>query len=175
MNIILVLDDNNYTADMPIVQKTGARGVILRDGKIAVQKGKAGDCKILGGGMEGAESAADSLYREVLEEAGLYIIKDKVKELGTVVERRQDLYQQGVLYCCNTTYYLCEIEERTTTPNLTPSELAKGYDIIVGDPLYKLIMPKNSSARFIERPHRAQSGRLYPPTEKTIAEVIGEV
>ena len=54
-------------------------------------------------------------------------------------------------------------------------ELSKGYDIIVGDPLYKLIMPKNSTARFIERPHRAQSGRLYPPTEKTIAEVMGEV
>ena len=53
-------------------------------------------------------------------------------------------------------------------------ELAKGYDIIVGDPLYKLIMPKNSSARFIERPHRAQSGRLYPPTDKPISEVIGK-
>ena len=129
MNILLVLDDNNYTTDMPIVQKQGARGVILRDGKLAVQKGKAGDCKILGGGMEGTESAADSLYREVLEEAGLYIIKDKVKELGTIVERRQDLYKQGVLYCCNTTYYLCEIEERTTVPNLTPSEIAKGYEL----------------------------------------------
>lgn len=54
-------------------------------------------------------------------------------------------------------------------------ELKKGYSIIVGDPLYKLLMPKNGTARFVERPHRAQSGRLYPPTDKPISEVIGEV
>ena len=54
-------------------------------------------------------------------------------------------------------------------------ELKKGYSIIVGDPLYKLLLPKDSPARFVERPHRAQSGRLYPPTEKTLDELVTEL
>ncbi len=53
-------------------------------------------------------------------------------------------------------------------------ELAKGYAAVVGDPLYKLLLPANSPTKFIERPHRAQSGRLYPPTEKPISDVMGE-
>ena len=53
-------------------------------------------------------------------------------------------------------------------------ELKKGYSLIVGDPLYKSVMPKSSTARFVERPHRAQSGRLYPPTEKPVSELIAE-
>ena len=54
-------------------------------------------------------------------------------------------------------------------------ELKKGYYAVIGDPLYKLLLPKNSPGIFIERPHRAQSGRLYPPTEKTLDELIEEL
>ena len=49
------------------------------------------------------------------------------------------------------------------------------YYAVIGDPLYKLLLPKNSPGIFIERPHRAQSGRLYPPTEKTLDELIEEL
>ena len=54
-------------------------------------------------------------------------------------------------------------------------ELKKDYYAVIGDPLYKLLLPKNSPGIFIERPHRAQSGRLYPPTEKTLDELIEEL
>jgi len=55
------------------------------------------------------------------------------------------------------------------------AELAKNYFAVIGDPLYKMLLPKNSRSIFIERPHRAQSGRLYPPTEKTLDELIEEI
>lgn len=54
-------------------------------------------------------------------------------------------------------------------------ELKKDYYAVIGDPLYKLLLPKNSNSIFIERPHRAQSGRIYPPTEKTLDELIEEL
>lgn len=54
-------------------------------------------------------------------------------------------------------------------------ELKKDYYAVIGDPLYKLLLPKNSPGIFIERPHRAQSGRLYTPTEKTLDELIEEL
>lgn len=54
-------------------------------------------------------------------------------------------------------------------------ELRKDRFAVIGDPLYRLLMPKNSPALFVERPHRAQSGRLYPPTEKTLDELLDEL
>lgn len=45
------------------------------------------------------------------------------------------------------------------------AELRKDYDSILGDPLYKELLPQNSKCKFIERPHRALSGRLYPFSE----------
>ena len=54
------------------------------------------------------------------------------------------------------------------------AELAKGYYAILGDPLYKLLLPKDSESIYIERPHRAQSSRIYPPTEVTLDEIAAK-
>ena len=51
-------------------------------------------------------------------------------------------------------------------------ELRKGYFAVVGDPLYKLLLPRDSKTVYIERPHRALSSRLYPPTNQTIDQLI---
>ncbi len=52
--------------------------------------------------------------------------------------------------------------------------LAKGYHAILGDPLYKMLLPRDFTGIYIERPHRAQSGRLYPPTEITLDEIAAK-
>ena len=54
-------------------------------------------------------------------------------------------------------------------------ELKKNYFAVVGDPLYKLLLPRNSETKFIERPHRALSGRLYPAASKTIDQLLTEI
>lgn len=55
------------------------------------------------------------------------------------------------------------------------AELKKDYFAVVGDPLYKLLLPRNSETKFIERPHRALSGRLYPAAPKTIDQLLTEI
>lgn len=129
MKTLMVFDDKNYTDDMPVCEKFAARGVILRDGRLAVQKGSAGDCKILGGGMEPKEDVKDALYREVLEEAGLFIIKDTIRGLGTISEMREDIFTKGTKFVCHTSFYQCEIREETTKPHMTQSEIEKGYHL----------------------------------------------
>jgi hypothetical protein len=52
------------------------------------------------------------------------------------------------------------------------AELKKNYFAVVGDPLYKLLLPRNSETKFIERPHRALSGRLYPAASQTIDQLL---
>ena len=52
------------------------------------------------------------------------------------------------------------------------AELKKNYFAVVGDPLYKLLLPRNSETKFVERPHRALSGRLYPVVSQTIDQLL---
>lgn len=52
------------------------------------------------------------------------------------------------------------------------AELQKEYSLIVGDPLYRLLLPKDSGSIYVERPHRALSSRLYQPHNQTIDELI---
>lgn len=55
------------------------------------------------------------------------------------------------------------------------AELKKNYFAVAGDPLYKLLLPRDSETTFIERPHRALSGRLYPAVSKTLDQLLTEV
>lgn len=55
------------------------------------------------------------------------------------------------------------------------TELKKNWFAVVGDPLYKLLLPRGSETRFIERPHRALSGRLYPAAPQTLDQLLLEM
>ena len=69
--------------------------------------------------------------------------------------------------------------EVTTIPLYTEAairtEVRKDYDIILGDPLYKLLLPQNYSCIFLSRPHRALSGRLYPFNEYNLTNYLEEL
>ena len=69
--------------------------------------------------------------------------------------------------------------EVTTVPLYTEAairtEVRKDYDIILGDPLYKLLLPQNHSCIFLSRPHRALSGRLYPLNEYNLTNYLEEL
>ena len=41
MKVLAVFDEKNYTDEMPEYERYCVRGVIIRDGKIAMQKGKS--------------------------------------------------------------------------------------------------------------------------------------
>ena len=55
------------------------------------------------------------------------------------------------------------------------TEVRKDYDIIFGDPLYKLLLPQNHNCMFLSRPHRALSGRLYPFNEYKFTKYFEEL
>ena len=61
------------------------------------------------------------------------------------------------------------------TESKIQAKLQKDYDIIIGDGLYKLMLPENHSAFYIERPHRALSGRLNEPVKQTLDEFIQSI
>lgn len=134
MRILLTLDRNDYSPDMPVREKYSTRAVIVREGRIATQRGLAGDYKLLGGGVEPGEDYGESLCREVQEESGLIVMPDSIREIGEIIERRRDIFEPGEVYVCHSLFYLCRVKDEMTEPNMTQSEITKGYHLTWATP-----------------------------------------
>ena len=129
MKTILVLDEKNYTDDMPVFEKYGVRAIICRNGLYAMQRSTDGEYKIPGGGVEKGESFMDTLSREVMEETGLKVLPETVREIGEITEIREDLHKSGNKYICHSLFYFCDVSDEVGEMKLTPSEVLKGYTL----------------------------------------------
>ena len=127
MKRLLTLDLKDYTDEMPLFEKHTVRAIILRDGRLLMQRSDTGEYKIPGGGVEDGENRIVALEREVREETGFVIIPGSVEEIGEILEVRQDVFRKGTKYICHSYYYFCDVGEETFELQMTPSEIAKGF------------------------------------------------
>ena len=134
MRILKTIDKGDYTSSMPVFEKYTVRGVIIREGKLAVQQSKAGDYKILGGGVEQGESLADALLREVQEESGLVVIPESIRPIGEIVEKRRDIFDPSMIYVCHSCFFFCDAMERMEAMHMTESEKEKGFHLVWATP-----------------------------------------
>lgn len=102
MRRLFVLDSKDYDDTHSVTVKNTVRAIICRDGRYAMQQNRDGIYKIPGGGVENNESLLDTLCRETLEETGLVVIRDSVREIGDVLELRRDLFEEDNKYECRT-------------------------------------------------------------------------
>ena len=88
MKILFTLDSKEYDESIEVVYRPSARGVIIKDGKVAMIHSEKYDYfKFPGGGIEEGESPIDAVIREVKEESGLTVIPESIRELGNVHRR----------------------------------------------------------------------------------------
>lgn len=127
MKTLFTLDLENYTDDMPLVERYAVRALIQRDGFWAMQRSNSGEYKIPGGGVENGESYQEALLREVREETGLFVVPDSIREIGEVLEIREDTFQKGTKYIAHSFYYFCEVTEEIAQTSMTENEMEKGY------------------------------------------------
>ncbi len=129
MKILATFDAKDYQNTVDVCEKCSVRAIILRDGKLAMQRGVDGAYKIPGGGPEDGEDDRLALAREVLEETGLRVIEPTITELGEIVEIRRDLFDDSKKYVCRSRFYFCRVGEGQEELKLTSSEEAKGYEL----------------------------------------------
>ncbi len=129
MKILATFDAKDYQNTVDVCEKRSVRAIILRDGKLAMQRGADGAYKIPGGGPENGENDRLALVREVLEETGLRVIEPTITELGEIVEIRRDLFDCTKKYVCRSCFYFCRVGEGQEELKLTSSEEAKGYEL----------------------------------------------
>lgn len=129
MKILATFDAKDYQNTVGVYEKYSVRGIIVRDGRLAMQCSRDGEYKIPGGGIEEGEDCIQALIREVREETGLHVIEDEIIELGEIVELRRDIFDATKKYVCHSLFYYCKVGEKQDELKLTPSEVAKGYEL----------------------------------------------
>lgn len=130
MRILATFDAKDYQDTTGVYEKFSVRGIVMREGRLAMQCSKDGEYKIPGGGMESGESERQALIREIREETGLYVLEEAITELGEIVELRRDIFDPAKKYICHSLFYYCRVEKgRQDALKLTTSEVAKGYEL----------------------------------------------
>lgn len=129
MKILATFDAKDYMDTVGVYEKYSVRGIIVRDGRLAMQCSRTGEFKIPGGGLEPGEDYIQALVREVREETGLHVIEDAIVELGEIVELRRDIFDATKKYVCHSLFYYCKVGEEQDELQLTPSEIEKGYEL----------------------------------------------
>lgn len=134
MKTIAILDSKNYDPEEPRILRRAVRAVVVKNGRVALVKSlKEGFYKFPGGGIEQGETHIDTLVRETLEEVGLTLKKETVKELGRIYEIRRSIGGEGVFEQENF-YYHAEAEDGVLPQSLTAKESSLGYVLEWADP-----------------------------------------
>lgn len=130
MKIIHFLDDKNYHENDLLFKRTAVRAIIKKEDQyILIQSLLYKDIKFPGGGQETNESDIDTLYREVLEETGLSIIKDSVKPYGMIIEKRKSTFKDNEIFYMESKYYTCDVEDHMGNQSLSAYEITYDYKV----------------------------------------------
>ena len=85
MRMLFEIDTKDYDINGTTFSRPSARGIIIKDGKLAmIHSLKYEYYKFPGGGIEKCEDKKNALIREVQEETGLVVIPETIKEYGMV-------------------------------------------------------------------------------------------
>lgn len=144
MKEILRIDLQNYEETWPIHKRVAAKAIFYIESKLVMLQSNFGDLKFVGGGIEEGENEIDCLIREVREETGYHVIKHTIKEIGIVIERRKDKYEDAI-WNMVTYMYSCEVDplERQEL-NLTDSEINNGMRCVLVTPAEAISINKNA-------------------------------
>ena len=121
MRSLFDIDTKDYDINGSTVNRPSARGIIIRNGRLAmIHSVKYDYFKFPGGGIEKNEDITSALMREVLEETGLTVIPESIKEYGMVHRIQKGDYED--VFIQDNYYYLCEVGEAITKQKLDEYE-----------------------------------------------------
>ena len=123
MEFQFVLGEKSRNNDVEYHIREAVRAIILIGTRTLMLVNNKGDYKFPGGGVEDEESHHEALRREVEEETG-YSLSSIIREIGTTIERRPDIYMENVGFEMQSTYYICDISDRHVGQNLSKYEEA---------------------------------------------------
>ena len=128
MKTLFEIDLKDYDENAPRFERPSVRGIILKEGKIAlVHSLKYDYYKFPGGGCEKNENHHATLIREVKEETGLVVISSTIKEFGMVHRIQKGNF--GDTFVQDNFYYFCNVEKEVKSQNLDDYENEENFTL----------------------------------------------
>lgn len=128
MRSLFEIDTKDYDINGTTVSRPSARGIIIKDGKLAmIHSIKYDYYKFPGGGIERNEQKESALIREVLEETGLDVIPQTIKEYGMVHRIQKGDYED--VFIQDNYYYLCDVEDNVHEQKLDDYEKEEKFTL----------------------------------------------
>lgn len=126
MRLLFEMDRKDYDPNGSRFERPSVRGIIVRDGKVAMVHSKKYDYyKFPGGGIEAGEEQTATLIREVKEESGLTVIPESIREFGWVHRIQKGSVDD--IFVQDNYYYLCETEQTVGMQELDAYEAEEGF------------------------------------------------
>ena len=130
MKELFVIDLHDYDDECRVFRRPSARGIIIRDDKIAlVYSKKEKYYKFPGGGIKGDEDKRAALVREVREEVGLIVIPDSIREFGSVMRRQKSDHSPDTVFEQENFYYFCSTEDKKLKQELDDYEKEAEFEL----------------------------------------------
>ena len=146
MQLLFEIDTKDYDINGKAFVRHSARSIIIKDKKVAmVHSIKYDYYKFPGGGIEDDESKKDALIRETLEEAGLVVKPESMKEYGYVHRIQKSDYDDADYFVQDNYYYLCEVEETVVQQNLDDYESDEQFTLEYMEPEKAIYVNRNSN------------------------------
>ena len=128
MRILFELDMKDYDENGSRCVRPSVRGIVIRDGKVAmVHSLKYDYYKFPGGGIEHCKTKHETLIREVKEETGLIIIPSSIREYGLVHRIQKGKIED--VFVQDNYYYLCEAESEMELQELDEYEAKEEFSL----------------------------------------------
>ena len=128
MKTLFEIDLKDYDENAPRFERPSVRGIILKEGKIAlVHSLKYDYYKFPGGGCEKNENHHATLIREVKEETGLVVMSSSIKEFGMVHRIQKGDF--GDTFVQDNFYYFCNVEKEVKSQNLDDYENEENFTL----------------------------------------------
>lgn len=129
------MDKKDYDPEGTKTFRPSVRGVILRDGKLALVRSLKYDYyKFPGGGTDEGESHTDTLVREVREETGLNVLPESVREYGYVYRAQKGKTED--VFVQENFYYFCEVSESLSDVSLDDYEAEEEFTLEFASPRF---------------------------------------
>ena len=138
MRLLFEIDTKDYDPNGKAFVRPSVRGIIIRDSKVAmVHSLKYDYYKFPGGGIEDGESLEQALLREVVEESGLQVVANSIREYGLV--HRVQKGQKEAMFIQDNYYFLCEVESEIQAQHLDDYEAEEHFTLEFVNPIHAIL------------------------------------
>ncbi len=133
MPLLFTVDLKNYDPAGTIGRRPSVRGIMEKDGRIAMMHSlKYGYYKLPGGGIENGETLEETLIREVREESGLQVIPSSIRPFGRV--QRIEKGGREAIFVQENYYFFCQAKEETLPQTLDDYEQEERFTLVFISP-----------------------------------------